>query len=205
MNYAKLAFNDAIKALQEKFGSRKNYERMEQFRSTHGLTANEMDFVAQRDSFYISSLGENGFPYIQHRGGPKGFLKVLDNRRLAFLDFSGNMQYITLGNLQHSSKVSLFLMDYANKVRLKIYAKAQVLELGEQVDLEQVLVLPGYKHRAERIMMFHIEAFDWNCSQHITQRYTADEIQVAFTSQSEYLTKLESEVKALKEALNGKQ
>ena len=108
MNYHKLAFTDGVKALQESFGSRKSYARSERFRSSDGLTDNEIKMIASRDSFYVASIGENGFPYVQHRGGPKGFLKVLDEKTLGFFDFTGNKQYITLGNITHSNKVALF-------------------------------------------------------------------------------------------------
>lgn len=176
MNYAKLAFTNAVKKLQEFNGSRSNYERMEQYSSTDGLTVNEIAMIEERDSFYMSSFGENGFPYIQHRGGPKGFLNVLSPQKLAFLDFSGNKQYISTGNLKTNNNVSLILMDYTQKKRLKIYAKAEVLSLSDNQALETHLSLSEYEYKAERIIVFHIEAYDWNCPQHITPRYTIEEI-----------------------------
>jgi len=201
MNYAKLAFTDAIKKLQEQNGSRNNYEKMEKYSSTEGLTPRETSIIEKRDSFYMASFGENGFPYIQHRGGPKGFLKVLDSQTLAFLDFSGNMQYISVGNVKTNNKVSLILVDYPGKSRLKIYAEAEVLSLKENPDMEKKLKLDGYKYRPERIMVFHIKAFDWNCPQHITPRYTVDEIEKAFAPQLNYIETLEQEVKSLKAKL----
>ncbi|MFT4666234.1 MAG: putative pyridoxine 5'-phosphate oxidase superfamily flavin-nucleotide-binding protein [Polaribacter sp.] len=183
MNYAKLAFTDAVKKLQTKNGSRSAYERMEKYSSKEGLTLNEMNMIQQRDSFYMASFGENGFPYIQHRGGPKGFLKVLDYKTLAFLDFKGNKQYISTGNIKTNNKVSLILVDYPEKKRLKIYAEAEVLSLLENPGLVEKLQLEDYEYRAERVVVFHIKAFDWNCPQHITPRYTAEEIEAVFDSE----------------------
>lgn len=176
MNYAKLAFTDAIKKIQEQQGSRKSYERMERFNSKEGLTPNEIGMIESRDSFYLASIGENGFPYIQHRGGPKGFLKVITPKTLGFLDFSGNMQYISVGNIATNNKVSLILMDYPQRARLKIYAEVAIHTLEDDPNLTKSLSLENYKHRPERIMVFHIKAFDWNCPQHITPRYTAEEV-----------------------------
>ena len=201
MNYHKLAFTDGVKALQESFGSRKSYARSERFRSSDGLTDNEIKMIASRDSFYVASIGENGFPYVQHRGGPKGFLKVLDEKTLGFFDFTGNKQYITLGNITHSDKVALFLMDYPNKTRLKVYARAEVVPLGEDLELEKELSVQNYKAKPERIVLYHIEAFDWNCPQHITPRYTEDQIQEAFNKQNEYVYQLELEVERLRKEL----
>ena len=201
MNYAKIAFTDTIKKLQEKHGSRSNYERMERYTSTEGLTAREVSFIAERDSFYVASYGENEFPYIQHRGGPKGFLKVLDERTLGFLDFSGNMQYITAGNIEQNNKVSLILMDYPRRGRMKIYAEAEVVEINEDPALAEKLQLEGYKYRPERILLYHIKAFDWNCPQHITPRYTIDEVEQAISSERSYLEALEAENEQLKQQL----
>jgi len=201
MNYAKTAFTDAIKQLQEKHGSRKSYERMERFRSEDGLSPREIPFIQERDSFYTASIGENEFPYIQHRGGPKGFLKVLDKKTLGFLDFSGNMQYITVGNVQQSDKVALIMVDYPNKARMKVYARAEIVELGQRPELEQQLKLEDYAYKAERIILYHIEAFDWNCPQHITPRFTVEEIQEAFADQTAYVKQLEEQVQALKKEM----
>jgi len=184
MNYAKLAFTDAVKNLQKQNGSRTNYERIERFTSKEGLTPNEINMIEAMDHFFMASIGENDFPYIQHRGGPKGFLKVLDPQKLAFLDFSGNMQYISIGNVKTNNNVSLILVDYTRKARLKIYAEAEVHSLKENPDLAEKLELEGYKYRPERIMVFHIKAFDWNCPQHITPRYTEAEIEEVLALQN---------------------
>ncbi|MBW4360623.1 pyridoxamine 5'-phosphate oxidase family protein [Flavobacterium taihuense] len=196
-NFAAIAFTDAVKALQEKYGSRNSYERIEKFNVVDGLSHNEIGFIENRDSFYMASIGENNFPYIQHRGGPKGFLKVLDKNRIGFIDFSGNKQYITVGNMETNNNVALFLMDYPAKARLKIFAKTEIVELKDNSELLATLDLDDYKFRAERMMVFHIEAFDWNCPQHITPRFTADEIQIALQPQLEYTEKLEEENRKL--------
>ncbi len=201
MNYAKLAFTDTIKSIQEEQGSRDAYQRMEQMILPDGLSYRELSFIQERDSFYVASYGENGYPYIQHRGGPKGFLKVIDTKTLGFLDFRGNKQYITTGNVQTHKNVSLILMDYPNRARLKLYAEAEVVSLEERRDLEKKLALDNYKYKAERIFLFHVKAFDWNCPQHITPRYTVGEIAEISKEQDDYTEMLEKEVKKLKEKL----
>jgi len=167
-------------------------------RTVDGLTESEVDFISVRDSFYMASIGENGFPYIQHRGGPKGFVKIIDANTIGFIDFSGNKQYITVGNLATYNKVALIMMDYTAKARLKIYAKAEVIELKDRPDLFKLLNLEDYSFKPERMMLLHVEAFDWNCPQHIMPRYTTEEIEEAFASQREYIKKLEQEIKELK-------
>ena len=198
-NFAEIAFTDAVKKLQEKHGSRSSYERMEKFSVVDGLTEGEMSFIQNRDSFYLASIGVKEFPYIQHRGGPKGFLKVLDSKRLGFIDFIGNKQYVSVGNIATNNNVSLIMIDYPTRTRLKVFAKAEVIELKDNPELYDVLDLKDYKFRPERMMVFHIEAYDWNCPQHIIPRYTIEEIKQVFLRQQEYITKLEEEIKELKE------
>ncbi|MBL0741956.1 pyridoxamine 5'-phosphate oxidase family protein [Chryseolinea lacunae] len=200
MNYSTLAFSDAARKIQEKAGSRANYARRERQSQTDGLTENESAFIAERDSFYMATLGANGFPYIQFRGGPKGFLKTIDSTRLAFVDFRGNMQYISVGNLATNNKVSLILMDYPTRTRLKLYAEAEVVELKDDPALFEKLDLENYKFRPERMVVLHVKAYDWNCPQHITPRYTLEEIGDAFASQQDYIAKLEAEIKTLKQS-----
>ena len=200
-NFATLAFTDAVKAMQEKAGSRSSYARMERDSYVDGLTENEIDFIAQRDSFYMSSIGENGFPYIQHRGGPKGFIKVLDAKRIGFIDFRGNMQYISVGNIATNKNVALIMVDYPARARLKILAKAEIVELKDDLSLYELLDLKDYKFKPERMMVLHIEAYDWNCPQHITPRYTVEDIEAAFAGQRNQITTLQAEVKALKNKL----
>lgn len=200
-NFAEIAFTDAVKKLQEKHGSRNGYERMEKFSEVNGLTNQEMFFVENRDSFYLASIGTNEYPYIQHRGGPKGFLKVLDSKRLGFIDFAGNKQYVSVGNMATNNNVSLIMIDYPTRARLKIFAKAEVVELKDNLELYELLDLDDYKFRPERMMVFHIEAYDWNCPQHIIPRYTIDEIETAFSPQQEYIESLEKEIKELKKQI----
>jgi uncharacterized protein len=200
-NFASLAFTDAVKALQEKNGSRSGYARMERDTYVDGLTKNEIDFIAQRDSFYLASFGENNFPYIQHRGGPKGFVKVIDAKRIGFIDFKGNMQYISVGNIATNNNVALIMVDYPARARLKILAKAEIVELKDDTALYDLLDLSEYKFKPERMMVLHVEAYDWNCPQHITPRYTVEDIEDAFAGQRNLISKLEAEVIALKQKL----
>ncbi len=200
-NYAELAFTDAVKVLQENNDSRRGYDRMEKFGVVDGLSENEISFIKDRNSFYLASFGENKFPYIQHRGGPKGFLKVLDSKRLGFIDFSGNKQYISVGNMETNKNVSLIMLDYPAKARLKIFATAEIVELNDEPELYGLLDLNDYKFRPERMMVFNIEAYDWNCPQHITPRYTVEEIKESFESQYSYINSLEEEIKILKSKL----
>ena len=201
MNYAKLAFSDASKLLQEEFGSRHNYERVEKYNVTEGLSENEIGYIEKQDHFYMASIGENGFPYVQHRGGPVGFVKVLDNKTLGFVDFTGNMQYITVGNIKANPNVALIMISYPHKARLKIYAKAKIVQLNENPELFEKIDPTDYKHRSERMIVLEIQAYDWNCRQHITPRYTTEEIEQAFLPQKEYILDLEDENKRLKNEL----
>jgi predicted pyridoxine 5'-phosphate oxidase superfamily flavin-nucleotide-binding protein len=198
-NFGSLAFTDSVKAMQAKLGSRASYARIEKDNYVDGLTENEIDFIAQRDSFYMASFGENNFPYIQHRGGPKGFVKVLDAKRIGFLDFRGNMQYISVGNIAGNNNVALIMVDYRSRSRLKILAKAEIVELKDDPALFNLLDLSDYKFKPERMMILNIEAYDWNCPQHITPRYTVEDIEETLAGQRNYIAKLEAEIKELKQ------
>lgn len=204
MNYSEIAFSDASKRFQERYGSRASYARQEQYKITDGLTEYEEDFISHQDNFYMATIGENGFPYIQFRGGPKGFLKVLDEKTLGFIDFGGNKQYVTIGNLVTNNKIALFLLDQAAKARLKIYAEAKVLEIEDNQELFDKLNLEGYKFKPERIIVLNVKAYDWNCPQHITERYTLEEIRDEFMAQHEYINKLREENTLLKERLEAR-
>ncbi len=197
-NFAEIAFTDSVKLLQTINGSRKNYDRVEKLNVIDGLSINEITFINDRDSFYMATIGAKGFPYIQHRGGPKGFLKVLDSKKIGFIDFAGNKQYISVGNLDTNNNVALIMVDYPTRSRLKIFAKAEIVELKDNPELLESLDLQNYKFRPERMMIFHIEAYDWNCPQHITPRYTVEEIESAMAPQRDYIAKLEAEIKTLK-------
>ena len=157
-NYPALAFTDAVKKIQEKSGSRNSYARMERDTYVDGLTENEIQFISNMDSFYLATISENGYPYIQHRGGPKGFLKVLDKKRIGFIDFRGNMQYISIGNMATNNNAAIIMVDYPARARLKILAKASVIELKDDAALYDLLDLKDYQFRPERMMVFDIEA-----------------------------------------------
>jgi predicted pyridoxine 5'-phosphate oxidase superfamily flavin-nucleotide-binding protein len=144
--------------------------------STDRFTDDEVDFIAARDSFYMATVSETGWPYVQHRGGPPGFLKVLDPTTLGFADFRGNRQYITLGNLAVNDRAALILVDYPNRQRLKILAHVEARDLANDPELAARLALPGYKGKVERGFVLRLERFDWNCPQHITPRFTAAEL-----------------------------
>lgn len=201
MNYSELAFSDDIKAIQERMGSRKTYERVEKASFVDGLTNVEARYISQLDSFYLASFGENDFPYIQHRGGPAGFIKVIDEKTIGIVDFGGNRQYISVGNIAKNSKVSLILLSYPLKARLKIYAEAEILEINDNPALYDLLKPDDYKFRPERLMLFHIKAYDWNCPQHITPRYTLAEINKLDEAKVEYIRQLERELEVLREKL----
>lgn len=199
MNYASLAFTEAVRDMQEKLGSRKSYARLENRSYVDGLTDNEVAYIADRDSFYMATIGENGYPYIQHRGGPKGFVKVLNKKRLGIIDYKGNAQYISVGNIATHNNVALIMVDYPTGTRLKLYAKVRIVELEDDPALYAQLDLDGYEFRPDRMMVFDIDAYDWNCHQHITPRYTIEEINKAFASQRDHISQLEAEIKKLKE------
>ncbi len=178
--FIELAFTDSVRKMQEDYGTRALYEKFEA-RATpqNTLTTREKEFVADRDGFYLASVGENGWPYLQFRGGPPGFLKVLEENVLAFADFRGNGQFISAGNFDATGKTVLFLMDYAKRQRLKIWAQAVVLRASDHPNVLAEVALPDYDATVERIFKFTVEAFDWNCPQHITQRYTLAEVKEA--------------------------
>jgi len=173
-----VAFTPAVKAIQERLGSRRNYARMEQGPGWSRTVTEDMAvFIAQRDSFYLGTASAEGQPYIQHRGGKPGFLKVLDEGTLAFADFRGNRQYISMGNLSENARAFIFLMDYPNRRRVKIWGRAEFVE--DDADLLARLNDEDYEASPERALVFHIEAWDVNCPQHITPRFTQQEIEPA--------------------------
>jgi len=175
--FAEIAFTDGVKAAQERYGSRAANARREARAGPNAeLSDREAAFIAARDSFYLATVSESGWPYIQHRGGPTGFLKVVDARTLAFADFGGNRQYVSVGNAERNDRVSLFLMDYANRLRLKLLGRIEFHGLGDAPpELVFEVELPGYRARVERVAVIRVEAFDWNCPQHITPRYAVEE------------------------------
>ena len=175
--FAELAFTDAVKEIQQKQGSRKAYARMESGEDSHNLLGQpEADFIAQRDSFYMASISETGWPYLQHRGGPAGFMQVIDEQTLGFADFRGNRQYVSTGNFQVNDRVSLFFMDYPSQRRLKLLGRVRLVR-EQETELLSRLSVTEYQAQVERGFVIHVEAFDWNCPQHITPRFSQSEIE----------------------------
>ena len=175
--FADIAFTPSVKAAQNLYGSRQanlGFESSEDRRNL--LTEREAEFIAERDSFYQATVSESDWPYVQHRGGPKGFLKVLDERTIGFADFRGNVQYLSVGNLNANDRISMILMDYPNRRRLKIWGRVRIVHEADEPDLIAQLEVATYRARVERGMVIHVEAFDWNCPQHITPRYSESEV-----------------------------
>ena len=198
--YDDIMFTDAVKALQEADGSAEMYARSYGAR-THALSADEVAFITSRTSFYMATVSETGWPYIQHRGGPAGFLKVLDDHTLGFADYRGNRQHISEGNLADDNRVSLFLMDYPRKARMKLQGRATFQAAAEASDLATRLAVEG-QGRVERVVTIALEAFDWNCPQFITPRFDASEIAQLvgpeMDKQAARIAELEAELAALK-------
>jgi uncharacterized protein len=192
-----VAFTPAVKAVQVRKGSREAYARVEQ----EGGWRTEIDgnlsaFLAETNSFYLATASGDGQPYIQHRGGPKGFVKVLDKRTIAFADFGGNRQYITQGNLSENPKAHIFVMDYAHRRRVKIWGEARVVE--DDSALLTSLMPKGYRARGEQVIVFKIAAWDTNCPQHIPQKFDAADVAVALASRDARIAELETELAKLK-------
>jgi uncharacterized protein len=199
--FAELAFTPLVKEQQQSHGSRHLYERVEQSSNLGDrLGPDEQDFIRERDSFYMASVSETGWPYIQHRGGPVGFLRVLNERTLGFADLRGNLQFVSVGNLQHDDRVALFLMDYPGQRRLKILGRAKSLEGVEAEKIIESLRFPE-KSPVERAILINVEAFDWNCPQHITPRYTQAELEEILEPMRRRLEALEEENKRLRDAV----
>ena len=191
--YPALTFTDSVKAVQERYGSRRAGQMLENFDVEDArLGPREATFIAQRDSFYMATVGQEGWPYVQFRGGPVGFLKVLDETTLAYADFGGNRQYISTGNLLHDDRVALILMDYAHQRRMKIMARTEILEASERPELVEALHDPDYPAKVERIVLLRVEAFDWNCPQHITRRFTENQVLAREASLHSHIQELEA-------------
>ncbi len=198
-SFAEIAFTPAVQALQEKHGSRTQYARMQAHASGDVfLGPREHEFLEDADSFYLASVSETGWPYLQHRGGPRGFLRVLSPTQLAFADFRGNRQYVSAGNVAHDDRVSLFVMDYTNRQRLKLLGHLRFIDVGEaDPELLAAVELPDYRARVERIGVIDVAAFDWNCPQHITQRFTLEQVEAATRPLHERIAALEAQLRAL--------
>jgi uncharacterized protein len=198
--FSTLTFTDDIKAVQREMGSRPANEKLtERGPSNNTFSEFEKDFISHRDGFYISTVTSNGWPYIQFRGGPVGFLHVVDDRTLAYADVTGNRQYITTGNLRADDRAALFLMDYPHQARLKILAHLETIPWAETPAWKHQLKIDP-KARPERVVLIHLAAFDWNCPQHIPQRWTIDELKQ--TPLFQRIESLEQENRDLRTALS---
>jgi predicted pyridoxine 5'-phosphate oxidase superfamily flavin-nucleotide-binding protein len=201
--FLEIASTPSIKAAQAMNGSAQHWSEFQGDRTFDRLTQSETDFIAQRDSFYMATVSSMGWPYIQHRGGPIGFLRVLGEKTLGFADLRGNRQYINVGNIGADGRTALILMDYPNRQRLKLYALAETRDLQEDPHLHQCLALPNYGGKAERVMLLHLEVFDWNCPQHITPRFTETELAQAVGLISQRMSALEEENRRLRSLIRG--
>jgi len=207
--FAQLTFTDSVKAAQTHYGTRWHNERYEASEAANAeLGAREREFIAARDSFYLATVSETGWPYVQHRGGRPGFLKVLDAKTLAFADFRGNLQYQSVGNLAADDRVCLILVDYAQRRRLKILGHARVIDVSELDELHdkahdkapalrEQLAIDDAGGRVERVLQIALEAFDWNCSQHITPRISEREYEQAIAPLFQRIALLEARLREL--------
>jgi predicted pyridoxine 5'-phosphate oxidase superfamily flavin-nucleotide-binding protein len=195
--FAEIAFTPAVKSEQERNGSRKGYARFETGDAHHDrLGPQEAGFIAERDSFYMATVSETGWPYIQHRGGPMGFVRVLDDRTIGFADFSGNRQYISVGNLKNDDRVCLFFMDYANQTRLKLFGRARSIAAGD-VKFSDELKVADYRARVERGLIIGVEGYDWNCPQHIPARFTQTQVMAVVSPLQDRIGELEAKLAAV--------
>jgi len=191
-----VAFTTAVKSIQARKGSREAYAHAEKNGWRTEIDDNLMAFLADANSFYLATASADGQPYIQHRGGPKGFIKVLDRQTLAFTDFAGNRQYITQGNLSENPKAYIFVMDYAHRRRVKIWGEARIVE--DDPALQDSLMPRGYRARPEQVILFKIAAWDTNCPQHIPQKFDAADVATALAARDARIDELETELAALK-------
>ncbi|MES2626871.1 MAG: pyridoxamine 5'-phosphate oxidase family protein [Pseudomonadota bacterium] len=188
-----IAITPSVRAVQASMGADHIWQDFNGHRAFDRFTDNEATFIAARDSFYMATTSSTGWPYVQHRGGPRGFLKMIDDHTLAFADYSGNRQYISTGNLAADDRACLFLMDYANRARLKVYVHVETLALDDDPALTKLVTVTGYRAKLERIFRLRLEAFDWNCSQHITPRFTEHEVNEAIRPLRDHVAQIEAE------------
>lgn len=199
-NYRHTLFDDAVKALQERHGSRASYARMDTGAdgAPDTLTPREIAFIEERDSFYMASVNREGWPYMQHRGGPAGFLRHIAGNRIGFADFRGNKQYISAANLAGNDRVSLFLMDYPNRERLKLIGHAVIADLADDPAAVIALMPADYRAAPERAFFVDVIGWDWNCPQHITPRFTEAEISAAIRPMVDERNRLRAEIATLR-------
>ncbi|MFK7945762.1 MAG: pyridoxamine 5'-phosphate oxidase family protein [Paracoccaceae bacterium] len=201
--FSELAFTPNVLAHQERLGSAKVYAKFLAPDADHGnlIGPAEAAFVEARDGFYQATVSETGWPYVQFKGGPAGFLKVLDQKTIAYADFRGNRQYISLGNLTEDDRVALILVDYPNQRRVKILGHAKTVEIADDPDLAEKLMVLGYRAKPERAVIITIEGFDWNCPQHIPERLTLEELEHQLAPVRAELGALRAENEQLKSRL----
>ncbi|OYO29318.1 pyridoxamine 5'-phosphate oxidase family protein [Janthinobacterium sp. PC23-8] len=193
-----IAITPGVRAAQAAMGADRAWQDFKGHREFDRFTDNEAVFLAERDSFYMATVSETGWPYVQHRGGPRGFLKLIDDQTLAFADYRGNRQYISTGNLATNDRACLFLMDYTRRARLKIYLQVEILAPGADPALTALVTDAAYGAKIERIYRLRLQAFDWNCPQHITPRFTEQEVSTAVAPLRERLAELEQELRELR-------
>jgi len=198
--FSDVAFSPTIKAIQTRKGSRESYAQVEKNRGWQTEVNEDLaTFLAAQTSFFFATAGANGQPYIQHRGGPAGFIHVLDKTTLAFADFSGNRQFISQGNLLENPKAMMFLLDYVYRHRVKIWGEAEVIE--DDPALLRALMPKGYRARPEQVILFRLKAWDMNCKQHIPQKFDAADVKAAIESRDARIAELEAELAAARSAL----
>lgn len=201
--FATIAFTPTVRNLQQQYGSNIAYDKFLENDQPEAnfLGAQEVDFITQRDGFYQASQSEEDWPYVQFRGGPKGFLKVIDKKTIAYADFRGNRQYISTGNLTKNNRISLILMDYPNRRRLKIWGEVSLVSAEDNPEIISQLHDETYRAKPERAVIITIKAYDWNCPQHIPVRLTREEWQPEWENFQEQMTALEAENQALRQKL----
>lgn len=193
--FAEMMFTEGVKAVQDRYRTRAQNERLTQHGGPNDVLGEwEMEFICARDSFYLATVSETGWPYVQHRGGPAGFVKIIDEKTIGYADFRGNTQYISMGNLTKSDQVALFFMDYPNRTRLKLLGHARVEDVTKAPHLAEKFELPHYRARVERIILVSVVAFDWNCPQHITPRFTQAEVELVVESMKNRIRELEEKL-----------
>ncbi|MFM9887796.1 MAG: pyridoxamine 5'-phosphate oxidase family protein [Burkholderiales bacterium] len=198
--FANIAFTPAVKAAQILDGSRANYAR--NFEAGNAMRNDrmgdtEVEFIKSQRSFYIATVSETGWPYIQHRGGPRGFLKVIDEKTLAFADFAGNRQMISVGNAANNDRVALILVDYSRRVRLKVLGRLAIEALTPAHPHAEMLIAPEYRAKPQRVFMITVEGFDWNCPQHIPLRFDAEDVERSLAERDARIAELEAKLTAV--------
>ncbi len=204
-HYGTIAFTDRVRVVQRDHGSEAFYDRKrvagKASPGRDALTADEKDYLAERDHFYLATVSETGWPYVQFRGGPTGFIRVIDDHTIGWADFRGNLQYISTGNVSGQDRVAIIALDYAHRRRLKIYGHARVVTAEDDPELAASLADPAYEAVVERAVVVDVEAFDWNCQQHITPRFTVAELEAELAPVRRQLAALQAENARLRERL----